>query len=68
MCHTILTGALVGVRLQRLVGPRARNQSSTGHGNHAGVQQPAIDPQPCVDAAVVSLIVPVDILPLMLTN
>jgi hypothetical protein len=34
MCHAILTGALVGIRLQRPVGPQARNLSSAAHGNH----------------------------------
>jgi hypothetical protein len=68
MCHTILTGALVGVWLQRPVGPRACSLLSAAHGNHVGVQQPSIGPQLCVDTAAVSLTVPIDILPLMLTN
>jgi hypothetical protein len=68
MHHTILIGALVGIRLQRPVGPRAHNLSSAAHGNHAEVQQPAICPQLRVDTVAVSLIVPVDVLPLTLTN
>jgi hypothetical protein len=37
-------------------------------GNHAGVQQLAKGPQLHVDTGAMSLDVPVDILPLMLTN
>jgi hypothetical protein len=44
MHHAILTGALVGVQLQRLVEPQAHSLSSAAHGNHAGVQQPAKGP------------------------
>jgi hypothetical protein len=68
MCHTILIGALVGIWLQCPVGPRARSLSLAAHGNHAGIQQPAIGPQLRVDTAMVSLTILVDILPLMLTN
>jgi hypothetical protein len=68
MRHTILIGALVGVRLQQLVGPRARSLSSAAQGNHAGVQQLAIGPQLHVDIAAVSLTVPVDVLPLTPTR
>jgi hypothetical protein len=68
MCHTILIGALVGIWLQRPVGPRVRNLSSATHGNHTGVQQPTIGPQLRVDIAVVSLAGPVNVVPLMLTN
>jgi hypothetical protein len=68
MHHTILTGALVGVRLQRPVDPRACSLLSAAHGNHAGVQQPAVGPQLYVDTSAVSLVVPIDVLPLMLTN
>jgi hypothetical protein len=68
MRHTILIGALVSVRLQRPVGLQARSLSSAAHDNHAGVQQPAKGPQLCVDAGVVSLAVPVDVLPLILAN
>jgi hypothetical protein len=68
MRHTILTGALVGVWLQHQVGPRTRSLSSATHGNHVGVKQPILGPQLRVDITVVSLIVPIDILPLMLTN
>jgi hypothetical protein len=68
MRDAILTGALVGVWLQCPVGPRACSLSSTMHGNHAGVHQLAIGPQLHVDIATVSLAIPVDILPLMLTN
>jgi hypothetical protein len=66
MCHAILIGALVRVRLQCPVGPQACSLSLAVHGNHARVQQPEIGPQLCVDAGVVSLAVPVDVLPLML--
>jgi hypothetical protein len=68
MCHAILTGALVDVWLQRPVGPRARNLSSAAHGNHAGVQQSTKSPQLHVDTVAVSLIISIDVLPLMLTN
>jgi hypothetical protein len=68
MRHAILTGDLVGIRLQRLVGPRVCSLSSAAHGNHAGVQQPAKGPQLRVDAGVVSLVVRVVILPLTLAN
>jgi hypothetical protein len=68
MRHTILTGSLVGIWLQRLVGPRARSLSSVAHGNHSRVQQPAKIPQLRVDTAAVSLTVLVDVLPLMLSN
>jgi hypothetical protein len=68
MRHAILTGVLVGIRLQCPVGPRARSLSLTAQVNHVGVQQPIIAPQLRVDAAAVSLIVPVDVLPLTLTN
>jgi hypothetical protein len=68
MRHTILTGALVGVRLQCPVVPRACSLLSAAHGNHAGLQQLAKGPQLRVDAGAVSLTVPVDVLPLMLTN
>jgi hypothetical protein len=36
MCHAILTGALVGIRLQCPVGPQAHSLSSAAHGNHVG--------------------------------
>jgi hypothetical protein len=68
MRHIILTGALVGVRLQRPVGPRARSFSSVAHGNHDGVQQPTKHPQLCIDITVVSLTVLVDILLLTLID
>jgi hypothetical protein len=68
MHHAILIGALVGIRLQRQVGPRARSLLSAAHGNHARVQQPAKSPQLCVDTAAVSLVVPIDVLPLTLVN
>jgi hypothetical protein len=68
MRHAILTGALVGVRLQWPLGPQARNLSSTAHGNHARVQQLAKGPQLCVDTIAVSLAILVDALPLSLTN
>jgi hypothetical protein len=68
MCHAILTGALVSVRLQRPVGPRACSLSSAAHGNNVGVQQPAKGPQLHVDAGAVSLTLLVDVLPLTLTN
>jgi hypothetical protein len=45
MHHAVLTAALVGVRLQRPVGPRACSLSSVAHDNHARVQQPAKGPQ-----------------------
>jgi hypothetical protein len=63
MHHSILTGALVDVQLQRSVGLRARNLLLAAHGNHAGVQQLAIGLQLRVDTAVVSLVVLVDVLP-----
>jgi hypothetical protein len=63
-----MTGALVGVLLECPVGPRAHSLSSATHGNHARVQQPTKGPQLCVDIGVVSLAIPVDILPLMLAN
>jgi hypothetical protein len=68
MHHAILTGALVGVRLQCPVDPRACNLSSVAHGNHVGVQQSAKGPQLLVDVGAVSLTAPVDVLPLTLTN
>jgi hypothetical protein len=68
MRHAILIGALVGVWLQRPVGPRAHNLLSATHGNLAGVQQLAKGPQLCVDTTMVSLAVPVEVLPLMLAN
>jgi hypothetical protein len=68
MCHTFLTGALVGVLLQRPVVPRACSLSSASHGNHAGIQQSAIDPQLRVDAGVVPFTIPIDGFPLTLTN
>jgi hypothetical protein len=68
MRHTILTGALVSVRLQRLVGRRACSLSSIAQSNHVGVQQSAKGPQLHVDTGAVSLTAPVDVLPLMLTN
>jgi hypothetical protein len=68
MRHVILIGALVGIQLQRLVGPRACSLSSAAHGNHAEVQQPAKGPQLCVDAGAVSLAAPIDVFPLTLTN
>jgi hypothetical protein len=68
MRHAILTGALVDVRLQRPVGPQACNLSSAVHGNHVGVQQLAKGSQLHVDAGAVSLITPVDVLPLTLIN
>jgi hypothetical protein len=68
MRHTILTGALVGIRLQCPVGPLARSMLSAAHGNHAGVQQLTIGPQLCVDTTMVSLAIPVDVLPLTLAN
>jgi hypothetical protein len=68
MLHAILTGALVGIRLQRPVGPRGHSLSSDAHGNHAGVQKLAIGLQLCVDEATVFLTIPVDVLPLMLAN
>jgi hypothetical protein len=68
MCHAILTGALVGVQLQHLVGPRACNLSSATHDNHARVQQQVKGPQLRVDIGTVSLAIPIGILPLTLTN
>jgi hypothetical protein len=68
MRHTILIGALVGIRHQHLVGLGARNLLSTAHGNHATVQQLAKDLQLRGDAGAVSLIIPVDVLPLTLAN
>jgi hypothetical protein len=68
MRHAILIGALVGIQLQRPVGPRVGSLSSAAYGNHVGVQQPVKGPQLHVDAGAVSLAVPVDVLPLMLTN
>jgi hypothetical protein len=59
MHHTILTGALVGVWLQRPVGPRACSLSLAAHGNHVGVQQLAKGPQLRVDAGTVSLVIPI---------
>jgi hypothetical protein len=66
MRHAILTGALVGVQLQCLVGPRACSLLYAAHGNHAVVQQSAKCPQLRVDTATVSLAILVDVLPLML--
>jgi hypothetical protein len=68
MHHAIMIGALVDVRLQRLVGPRVRSLSSATHSNHDRVEQPVKGPQLYVDTAVVPLVVPVDILPLTLAN
>jgi hypothetical protein len=36
--------------------------------NHDGVQQPAIGPQLRVDTSIMSLVVPIDVLPLTLAN
>jgi hypothetical protein len=68
MHHAILTGALIGIRLQRLVVPCACSLLSAAHGNHVGIEQLAKGSQLRVDTGAVSLAVPVDILPLMLTN
>jgi hypothetical protein len=68
MRHAILTGALVGIWLQRPVVPRACSLLSVAHSNHARVHQPVKGPQLRVDAGAVSLTIPVDILPLMLAN
>jgi hypothetical protein len=68
MCHAILTGSLVGIQLQHLVGPRACNLSSATHDNHARVQQLVKGPQLRVDIGAVSLAIPVDVLPLTFTN
>jgi hypothetical protein len=68
MRHSILTGALVSVWLQRPVGPRACSLSSTTHGNHVVVQQPAKGSQLRVDVGAVFLTALVDILPLTLAN
>jgi hypothetical protein len=68
MWHTILTGALVDIRLPCPVVPQACSLSSATHGNHARIQQSAEGPQLRVDEAVVSLTIPVDALPLTLAN
>jgi hypothetical protein len=68
LCHGILKVALVNILPQCPVGPRACNLSLAAHGNHVGVQQLAKGPQLRVDTGVVSLVVPVDVLPLKLTN
>jgi hypothetical protein len=68
MCHAILTHALVVVRLQCPVVPRACSLSSAAHGNHAEVKQSAKGPQLYVDVGAVSLAVLVDILPPTLAN
>jgi hypothetical protein len=68
MRHAILIGALVDIRLQCPVVPRVCSLSSAAHGKHAGVQQLAKGPQLRVDAGAASLTIPVDILPLTLTN
>jgi hypothetical protein len=68
MCHAILTGALVSIWLQRLVVPQACSLPLATHGNHARIRQSAKGPQLRVEAGVVSLAIPVDILPLLLTN
>jgi hypothetical protein len=68
MRHTILIGALIGVWHQHPVGLGVRNLLSTTHGNHAAVQQLAKDLQLRGDAGAVSLIIPVDVLPLTLAN
>jgi hypothetical protein len=60
--------SLVDVWLQHPMGPQACSLSSDAHGNHAGVQQPAIGPQLRVDTDAVSLTVLVDVPPLTLTN
>jgi hypothetical protein len=68
MDHAILTGALVGIRLQPPVDSRACNLLSAAHSNHTRVQRPAKGPHLCVDAGAVFLTAPVDVLPLTLTN
>jgi hypothetical protein len=50
------------------VGPQARSFSSTAHENYFGVQQPTKGLQLHVDITAVSLAIPVDVLPLPLTN
>jgi hypothetical protein len=68
MRHAFLTGALANVLLQSPVVPRMCILSSASHDNHGGIQQLTIGPQLHVDAGAVSLTVPVNVLPLMLTN
>jgi hypothetical protein len=45
-----------------------KRSSMNHHPILPGVHQPATGPQLCVDAGAVSLAIPVDVLPLMLTN
>jgi hypothetical protein len=50
------------------MGPQAHNFLSVTHVKHAGVQQLTKGPQLHVDTTAMSMTVPVDILPLPLTN
>jgi hypothetical protein len=68
MCHAIMTGALVGVLLQCPTVPQVCSLSSASHGNHARIQQSTIGPQLRIDAGTLSLAIPIDVLPLTLTN